>query len=352
MNQQRNVGLDLFKLYLSVCVLLFHGYIYIEDLFDNWIIGRNGTLAVEGFLIISGVFMAASLERNRTICLTEYMSRKIQRILPFFFTAYSIGLLENIVETLKEGDLDRFLLLPMDILLLQCTGIPTYYNMVPIWYISGMLLGMIAIFPFLKKFRRAIAWYALPIALIIYGVNYQLYGRILPKSSIGIDGLFRAGAGLLLGVSCYYISQVLKEICLSKKGKVFTFAFMNIMVIISSILICKRNVSFKYDIFIVFAWFIIILILYSDLIQLKSKNLNPPMIEDFTLALYLNQYPCKYLSSFLEGIWKLKSFEVYILYILMSILCSLFWMKFARSIYNYILQKLKALLLERKSGVK
>ena len=218
--KNRNGNIDFIRFMLAFVLVLFHG----RKLTGSGLFPRGAT-AVEAFFVIAGYYMARTGMRRKTPPVS-YMFKRYTEIFPHHVFAFlcafvwrgfrtgcfSGGAGHNLRETamLALRSVPEFLILP------PLAGLQ--YNLAGIngieWYLSGMLLGMILLYPLLLRYSEMFALYAAPVIyLFLSGFLYQKHGSFrVTYAMYGLvnGGLIRALAMLSLGVACYALSERLK----------------------------------------------------------------------------------------------------------------------------------------------
>ncbi|MCM1299694.1 MAG: acyltransferase family protein [[Eubacterium] siraeum] len=158
----------------SVLVVGYHVQMSVGSLSDNFF--ENGALAVEFFFLLSGYFLARSMEKvsakeNSRIFSEScrYMKGKIKGILPtHLITNISAALVIAVFDTSNAGM--RLLNGLPSIFLVQMAVISnnSYENalVVPEWYLSSMLICMLFIFPIAMLLRKKLRGELVTVVLI------------------------------------------------------------------------------------------------------------------------------------------------------------------------------------------
>ncbi|MCM1426373.1 MAG: acyltransferase [Eubacterium sp.] len=191
---------------------------------------ENGAVAVEFFFLISGYFMARSIEKlsideNVKIgkSTLQFMIKKVKGILPIHITANIVMLLIILAFETSTFMIKLIKGLPGLFFLQMAPLWNESFNealIVPEWYLSAMLLNMVVIFPlvlFLRKKLKAVP--ASFCALGIMGAFFLAVGVIL-KGHIQQNFIYavRAAAELILGMLAYYLSAAVSKREYSQAG--------------------------------------------------------------------------------------------------------------------------------------
>ena len=114
---------------------------------------------VEFFFVVSGLFMAAStLKPDSNLSLGKdtfyFIKRKISGLMPNIYVAWVIAF---VVEHIGEFHLITILIHLvqsfLELLLITETGLRLFLANSVSWYLSAMLLGMLILYPLMKKYK-------------------------------------------------------------------------------------------------------------------------------------------------------------------------------------------------------
>ena len=209
---KKNNAIELLRFIYSMSVLGFHicKYLFGEPSLKKGIhfsMFPHGALGVEFFFILSGILMAASIDKElRNKDETEdlpkeeynFMKKKIKAIFSYHVIAFIITYITYIaVNDSGIGESIKIFISSIpSFFLLQMSGL-TIHNLNHIeWYISVMLLVMAIIYPFAKKYYNNFVKIFCPImAILLLGYlqyNYQsitgvmVYNGLFFKSFISV----------------------------------------------------------------------------------------------------------------------------------------------------------------------
>ena len=179
--KKRNSEIDLLKFLFSVLIMLFH----CRKMFtpEGSPLFQSGYTAVEFFFIVSGYLMANSARKykgeNIAADTFDFMKKKLSSLMPFVFAAFIITFIS--VEAANKFNIKKLIFKLIgslqEVLFLKMFGTKSisYYNG-PSWYISAMLIAMLAIFPLLLKYKNKFSYIAAPLAAgVIYACISQNY---------------------------------------------------------------------------------------------------------------------------------------------------------------------------------
>ncbi|MCM1064520.1 MAG: acyltransferase [Eubacterium sp.] len=219
--KSRNNIVELMRFLFSILVVGYHVQMSMNYSEINFF--ENGAVAVEFFFLISGYFMARSIERltpdeNVKIgkSTLRFMAKKVKGILPIHITANIVMLF--LILIFETSAFSSKLIKGMPgLFFLQIAPLwNESFNealIVPEWYLSAMLLSMVIIFPVVLFLRRRFK--AVPAsfgALGVIGGFFLIVGVIL-KGHIQQNYIYavRAAAELILGMLTYYLSVVVSK---------------------------------------------------------------------------------------------------------------------------------------------
>lgn len=217
--KSRNSLVELARFLFSILVVGYHVQMSMNnDIADFF---ENGALAVEFFFLISGYFLARSIEkinadenrRNTGIETLRFMKNKVKGILPVHITAIVAVIIVILVFDSNAG---KILLkgLP-SVFLLQ--GGALWYNgyadalIVPEWYLSSMLLSMLFMFPIGLLLRKKLKGYWVTLILVgILAVPALAFG--LPFGfNTNLVYYLRAWGEMCVGMFAYYLSALIAK---------------------------------------------------------------------------------------------------------------------------------------------
>ena len=303
MSSEKRNGLIGMRVIATLGIALYHFELSFPFIEGKQIM-LTAYLFVEFFLVMSGFFMAMTLSR-KVKALHRVMIDRFVRLWP----AYIMGLIllpvvyaitwfnGDYVAWLKDGS--HFKSYTVELIMLQCTGLSglKYING-PAWYVSAMFIctPIVYIVVRIKKIGGVLA--AVLSAIIYLLAFYYLKDPDMPMEGF-IFGyipapLFRASAGMLLGVASYSIFDTLKLVIERMPSIVATF----------------RMCYFRQSSFI--NWLIlipivgIIILMMAENKGIFSKVLGSKKLDYFaeiSYAFYIMQSFCSnFLSCFLPDI--------------------------------------------------
>lgn len=225
----RNGAIDFWKFVFSIMVVQFHSSNLTKIKTTPFV---GAAIAVEFFFLVSGYLMAASISRYQEEDIMvgrdsrKFMLHKIRGLCPEIFIAWGIGFvvqhiarknvsLSSLVKDLMTGVWDMFFL--------RESGLEGFKANPAAWYISAMLLAMLVLVPlFLKNRDVFINVWAPILAIATLGYLSKNVGDLRgPTDWLGFcyKGVLRAVGELCMGVICWGICRKLKELPVSRLGK-------------------------------------------------------------------------------------------------------------------------------------
>lgn len=321
--KKRNGALDLLKFICSVLMVLFHSYTFAQSREEAFF--KGGAVLVEFFFIVSGVLLAASAERqsgrpDAQALATEtlgFMKRKFFSLCPDYYVAWIFSFLVLHLQSVGSiiQDLSQSL---WSLLLISEIGLIGYNSNAVTWYISGMLLVMLALYPILRRYGKM--WYYVIAPLLwvfLMGYSYQTFKNFsAPSAWMGwyLKGLYRAVMNITLGTMCYQLSRALAGISFTKLSR-HLLSLLSFGCFGAAIAYLWGHPSSKRDWTIVVLFAVTITIAYSNAGSL-SRVLTHPFwnrLGAFSYSLYLSHH-CwsKSLAQFLPGWSYLQRLPVYL----------------------------------------
>ena len=217
----RNNIVELFRFIYSLLVLGYHvQFSYDDEKADAF---ENGALAVEFFFLLSGYFLARSLEKlskdDKTNFFKKYfffMKNKVTALLNVHILSIVVVLI-IIACCDKKNFLDKFLNGLPSIFLVQMIIIwASDFNkalIVPEWYLSAMLICMLFMVPIFLLFSKILKGiFATIILLVVIGIIVVIFGFAAKwKMNENIVYDLRAWAEMVVGMFSYYLSIYVKS---------------------------------------------------------------------------------------------------------------------------------------------
>ena len=302
MKTKRNGEIELLRLLFCIIVILYHCN---KAIFSNvslqnytYALSPRGYIGVEFFFMLSGYFMAQSIDKNRTavplgtdsfrFIWKKYFSIFWHHIIAFV----TLFIVHSIVN--KDLSFDKFFNVIPGALLITRIG-TRFFDINDVeWYISAMILVMAAMYPVAKKYFEVYAKAIAPIsAALIYGWiihnGHTLSGTTV-WTALGYRCMWRTAAGLNLGMFMYCCVKGLKKGKWSNKEVItakIVRAIMFVSIGVYSMCLNPKKYVMYAVIVIFFALTLSFAFPYENVRWLDSKAVA--YLGKLSLPLYLNQ---------------------------------------------------------------
>jgi hypothetical protein len=211
MVMKRNGYIDFIKFIFALIIAEFH---LKAGIF------QGGRMAVEGFFILNGYFMARSVEKDKNELsigrsTVSFMWKKYKSLFYYLFPATIISYIVLLIcnEKTLGYAIKRAPMLIFEIVPLYCAGFKGEYVVGVSWYLSAMLIALLILFPLLKKFKQGFVLIACPLIVILgYGTLSHFFKNMAINKQYITDtiinaGVVRALAGCSLGCIMYELSR-------------------------------------------------------------------------------------------------------------------------------------------------
>ncbi|MDE6104955.1 MAG: acyltransferase [Clostridia bacterium] len=228
--RKRNNLVEFARFLFSILVVGYHVQMTFSDGTANFF--ANGALAVEFFFLISGYFLARSIEKinakekhNTALESCRFMGNKVKGILPIHITAIVAVVIVILACDLSSSGKILLNGLP-SVFLVQEAGIWTeaYANalIVPEWYLSSMLLCMLIMVPVALLLRKKIKGvFVILVLLGVLGVIAVIAGLCMNwayTTTFVYD--LRAWGEMCVGMFAYYLSVLISKRELKKASSI------------------------------------------------------------------------------------------------------------------------------------
>ena len=333
---QRCGMIDLMKFIFSLVIVIYHAR---NMGLGNGLFLGGGYLPVEFFFLVSGFLMAKSVKRiedKQSFTPEEtwkFLWRKIRVFLPYYIFAFALSFIirsymgdYSLYQILKNG-----LSSIWSFAFLTISGIKSYSVIGGIWYISAMLISMLIIYPFLRRYRKAYIFIATPIiAILILGYLSQTFGTLEQTTktfNLVHPGLLRAMAEVSLGCLCFELCQILEKYEFKLFGKIF----LTVVEIFAYALVLRSMLSRsdlgKYGFSLLIVIGICIILSFSG--KTLSTHISGSVytwLGKYSMIIYLNHFRIKDLIAFFTQDWTYwQALSVYIPAVLIvSLFCMIF----------------------------
>lgn len=295
--RKRNGKIDFLKFIFAVIVVIHHGRNVIGA--DN-LPFLGGAFAVEYFFIVSGYLLMASIRRMPKselpigIETRNFMVKKFKSFYPEVFVAFVLATI--VAFQFSELTLqDQLILSFHELTLLNMTGMGVVSVNAPTWYLSSMLLGMLILFPLVRKKPETMSNIVLPvlILLVLGGLSGNKTSPRNPTDwmSITYKGNLRAFAEMSIGVCIYPLVEKLKSVKISAFGRVL-LTILEYVCYVSLIEYMRLYDASRRDYYYLFVYVIAILISFSEQ-GIDTKLFQTRIFSwlgKFSFALYLGHH--------------------------------------------------------------
>lgn len=336
----KNYEVEFFKLLFTVAILVFHSKL-ITCADGNPNLLPKGYLGVEFFFMVSGYFMAMSVEKlaksNKNQSSFQFVFNRGWRLMPALLFGFILSFVVwNCVIEPKSAR-DNWIALTYAFPEITMTGYvginfnSHYYNG-PTWYISAMLVTTFVLYPILKKYGEKFGCYIAPIlAVACYSyISFKNGDMAVLREWLGfiIGSTLRACGGLSLGITVYYICEKAKasNIKLNLAGKIVV---QLLEVAIGLVLYMYMHRAYNEDyhyasdyMFIFFCFILLIIIFGKDVDTSKVFGIKPlQWLYKLSLPIYINQ---RIVSHYLDQIHPELEFKQTVwIYIIGTIIISI-----------------------------
>lgn len=360
---KRNGFLDFLKLLFAFIIVIGHGDTIYGSVNPNKLIPL-ASFGVEFFFLVSGAMLLRSFEKQKqSKSISEdtfnFMIHKIKGLCPNYYVAWiTLFIILSIGNNLTTIILNFFKAVP-ELLFLKMSGMPTLVFNGNTWYISAMLLALLIIYPIIRKNKDFFIKYIAP-TITIFGVGYLTYNY---QTVLVIDqwngfmyaGLIRGIVEICMGCLAYEISKKIKDINLTKLGKIILTLIE--VGLYAGIIVLLFSYSFRH------ALFVLLFVLMIALSITLSSNTYTKEIFSFKIFNWMGEYSyslylghsiaySKLIGQFIFND-KFTHSETLIIFFIASLICGLFIMYISKLV-SYIWKKSKnsitnLLIIENKN---
>ncbi len=344
-------SVDLLKFLLTIIIVIYHAVKFDTETAGTFF--PRGYVAVEVFFIISGILMAKNVQKKgiENIDIGQetwlFLLRKVRGIIIPVYVAFIINFIIRhlILEQNWIKDVIDLTLSVREVSFTYLGGVNAgrFYNG-PSWYISAMLLAMLILYPFLRKYFSLFSKIMAPlISLFGYAyINNNCENLNVAYHWLGfcMAGLLRAICGICLGIFCNAIIEELKKYNLKFNliGKC-GLILIQLLALGYIILIAMDWVYLKadyFDYYVPFLGSVICIILFLKYTEIEKeyyvsfcKNLSK-----FQLALFLNHRIWIY---YIEAVFgeERDFYECFVFYIVATIITALFAMRITNMVEKH-----------------
>ena len=202
----RNPWLDFYRFAFALVIALYH-----ETDHCNAIFPRGG-MAVYFFFLLSGYLAPISIERQKADARTnggmgQFIARKLLVVQPALLITsilyVCVFIWHNNFSCIAFPHLAAQSILA-DVFMLRMTGVENSFGNEVTWYISAMILGIVILYPFIRKYGSSM--YLLAAGILIIGLLKITTGTLIPYYATPMLGSY---AGNYWGLGALAIGSVL-----------------------------------------------------------------------------------------------------------------------------------------------
>ncbi len=344
MIKKHNGFISIWKFIFAVVIVFFHGNKFHPVGENPFFFG--GYIAVEFFFIVTGFYFAKNilLKKEKIKNLGEetifFIWKKIKQLIPYVLLAYIVSLITVILY--KDPSLSQITNSIWNMLLLKQMGLRTIPMIVPLWYLSVMLLSMFILYPLVRKYKKNFILIVSPI-IVVLGLGYLSHNWLSLDHSYHIwdeywyTGTIRGFIEINIGMLIYCGVRKLNK-------KSFTFFFKTIMTITANLLLLivlaittfiKRHNQYDYVMLLFITIAITILISNKTIGRKKLSNKFMFYLEKLSLPMFINHTAIIELIYFINPLSKINPNYQSILGVILTIIISMIEMY----IIDYIKRK-------------
>lgn len=226
----RNGNVELLRFMFANMVVLHHALLPVF---------KGGWLGVEFFFILTGFFMAKSLEKNKDNTAAEPIAVTVKKsssdlakrflgLFPFVLISSLIGYvvlaLNQTFGSTVASAVRQLIRLPYDLFFLQNYGFAAISYIGTIWYLSAMFFAIWLLYPIVRRHYDLYVKYIAPVlSIFLLGFLMRSFGSLAASYNWTRNGLnlgfIRAIAEISWGAFLYEVSCVLSRGKLCKKIK-------------------------------------------------------------------------------------------------------------------------------------
>lgn len=250
----RNGFIDVCRILFCIMIVCFHSKIIVGK--HDFCLFRFGSIAVEFFFIVSGLFFASKIDHQDKDIYKSNVKSTLERFARFFpYIAFSVFVSILVEVFFNEFELKHIVFSIGDISMLSQSGIVEQFYNGPLWYISSLLLSQFILYPIIKNNKEKWYLYRGPILFLLgTGFVFMTQGHLRGPHGLFIfikKGLLRGILEITLGTLVYYYSKIFKSLKLTKFSKLM-LTFIAIGCIAFPFFI-SQFYKYEYDAYVIMA---------------------------------------------------------------------------------------------------
>ena len=249
---------------------------------------HNGGKAVDGFFILSGIFLVLTFKNSTSIA--DFVKKKIFRLTPVILFATIIAAIGSIFHLIKFSLPSAVLELSFTQMLLTSTKITNWNELGILWYVSVMFWILLFYFYAIKYFDKKYVNFTIGVITVFsYYLALHIHGGSLgsPTKDYGIFslGFLRGFGGIGIG---YFIGEWYKNYR-KEKTKFLNKLFYSLLEIVFLVAVIAElmflNTPHKYN-FTIVIYITILIILFMMKKGYISEFLNKDCCTDLAKYSY------------------------------------------------------------------
>ena len=294
---KRNLEIDLYRLLFAFTVVLVHSH-GLKPPDPTRYPFCGGYLAVEFFFMLTGYFATRKMECSGNYRMAARQAiiwtwKKFLQLYQYVIPAVILHYFANAwMQKLPAFETVKMLLYgTFEMLLLPASGIYETFQILPLWYLSALLLTLPMFYYMAMRLRDTFFYLISPLSILfIYGYFSVTYGHLDVWSKWTghfLLALLRSWAGLCLGGLCYLLAERLKKVPFSKEG-LLLLRTIKILCLAGSVFYMLTRCRRKLDFLCVGLLFIALVITFSNMQECNRKCGN--FLSELSLALYVSHW--------------------------------------------------------------
>lgn len=306
---KRNGEIEFWRAVFCMIVFIYHVSI---DCSAYPTLFQKGQIGVEFFFLLSGLFMTRSIDTkrdtasNKTLGLDsiKFVIRKYVAFFPYHLFAFVVGFIIYI-QKFDFHIIDfcqKVLLVIPQFFLFHLGGLTSEAKIVTVeWYLSSMLIGMLIMYPLIRKFYDMYVHVIAPISsLSIMGLSYMKRGSLLGSynywEGITTWGVLRAIFIMNLGCIAYEIAKYIMAKKLTPFSKVM-ISLLGLFGYLFTVFFCNFNFDEKVR------FSLVLILMFSVAVSYSGINFYGRLFDNgfcryigkLSLPMYLNTNIIRYI---------------------------------------------------------
>lgn len=222
---RKNGMIEFLRLIFCASVVLLHSDPLINDGIEPM---EYGSYAVEFFFAVSGYLMILHIEKEQHSGIkkplgaetSEFLWHKFKGLIPYLVSVFLIGLIIHYIflrDTMNARETYTYFVTAFgELFLLRMSGIKVQVINGNLWYISAMLIVMLALYPAARKWKDKFTHIIAPFTAIVLLGWICRSDAVLEKpgtwTNLGHFGTVRAAAAICLGCTAYAAASAVSKV--------------------------------------------------------------------------------------------------------------------------------------------